>query len=496
MARLDLIGGAYAARSIIAAAQRCINLFPEKNPKDSPVPFTYYQRPGLTPLVQGPVVAPVRTVYRASNGNGYCVIGPKVFSISPNFALTLVGTLNINAMTPVSMADNGFTIVIGDSTGTGYTIDMASNAFAAIVDGTGSFLGTIKWDYIDTFLIWPNASDGSFRATLSNQVAFNGLSLGLKTDYPDPIVTLTVNRHQVILFGQVKSEVWYDEGLPQFPFAELPGTNIEHGIAAPYSVANSDVSTFWLSQNLQGQGMVLRQQGYTTTRVSNHAIEFAIRKMARTGIISDAIGYTYQQDGHVFYVLNFPTGDQTWVFDDSIGDPLYAWHQRGWTDPNGTLHRERANCHAVLYGKNVVGDWQNGQLYALDLDNYTDAGQPIQFVRTFPHQMHGEGGGQLLQADGRRIKFNSFAADIECGEAPLDANGNAAVVSLRWSDNRGRTFGNPFELSMGEPGQWLTQPVVKSPLGISRDRVWELSHSVAGPAALNGAWIDAEVLDS
>jgi len=50
MARLILIGGSYVARSIIANVQRCVNLYPEHNPKDAPVPVTLYQRPGFRPI--------------------------------------------------------------------------------------------------------------------------------------------------------------------------------------------------------------------------------------------------------------------------------------------------------------------------------------------------------------------------------------------------------------------------------------------------------------
>ena len=39
---------------------------------------------------------------------------------------------------------------------------------------------------------------------------------------------------------------------------------------------------------------------------------------------SDDGGYTYQQDGHSFYMLTFPTVSKTWCYDTSIG----IWHER------------------------------------------------------------------------------------------------------------------------------------------------------------------------
>ena len=67
---------------------------------------------------------------------------------------------------------------------------------------------------------------------------------------------------------------------------------------------------FWLGQDARGQGMVYRSNGYTGQRISTHAVEWQIQQY---GTLSDAIGYTYQQDGHSFYVLIFPTANTTWV---------------------------------------------------------------------------------------------------------------------------------------------------------------------------------------
>ena len=98
-----------------------------------------------------------------------------------------------------------------------------------------------------------------------------------------------------------------------------------------------------------------------------------------------------------------------------------------------------------------------------------------------------------MEIDGRRLQFTAFRADMECGTGPLDATGQPAKVSLRWSDDRGRTFGNALLQNAGSPGEYLTQPQWLG-MGVARDRIFEISHNIAGPAALNGAWVDAEVL--
>src|SRR5258708_4584584 len=139
MARLALIGGAYAARSVIANCQRAINYFPEPNSKDSPVPVTHYQRPGLKPLVSPGAPAAGRGLYRATNGNGYCVIGQNVYSISSTWSLTLLGQVTTGRNNICSFSDNGQQILLVDGSPNGWTLNIATHSFSQIFDPTRSF---------------------------------------------------------------------------------------------------------------------------------------------------------------------------------------------------------------------------------------------------------------------------------------------------------------------------------------------------------------------
>lgn len=501
--RLPLTGGSYTARSIIASAQRCINLFPELNPRDALCPTTHYQRPGLRKILSPPISGFGRGLYRSSNGYLYAVVGSKLLLINPDLTITTLGDILSNSQIPVSMVDNGATLVVVDGSANGFTADLLTNAFGPIVDTTGTFQGARKVDYLDTFLVFgpvpPNSGSNQFISSTSNLVQFNALFVGGKTDYPDPLATLIVNRHELLLIGELKSEIWYDAGNPQLPFAELPGAFIEHGTPAPYSVASSDISVFWLGQDLQGDGVVFRQRGYLTTRISNHALEYALRQIKKAGgLLSDCVGYTYQQDGHYFYVMNFPSGDQTWVFDDSVGDPMLAWHQRCWADLDGSLHRDRVQCGAFAYGRNWGLDWQDGTIFELDPEYYFDDHQgisyPVQYIRTFPHVGKGlDENGQMIEADGRQVQYHGFMLDIEAGTIPPQG-ALLPEVTVRYSDDRGRTYSGSVLLQLGPEGAYLTWPTLKGGLGIARDRMWEVQWAGDGATALNGAWIDGKVL--
>jgi hypothetical protein len=195
-------------------------------------------------------------------------------------------------------------------------------------------------------------------------------------------------------------------------------------------------------------------------------------EFSKYATLSDAIGWTYKQQDHVFYVLTFPTANTTWVCDITED---YLWHQRAYADINGNDTRHRGNCSAFANGVVVVGDYANGALYTLDLANFTDNSNPIIRRKGFPHR-------KFL---GRRWSYPGFRADMDLANWAPDAVLN---LSLRWSDDRGRTFGNPVTqvITAGnDVGQarW-------NQLGMARDRVWELFWSDPLPTALQGAWLD------
>ncbi|AHX16139.1 hypothetical protein CH75_04920 [Dyella jiangningensis] len=322
------------------------------------------------------------------------------------------------------MADNGTTLVLVDGTTSGYTITLATGVFAPLVDPTGAFVGADRVRYLDTFFIFNKKGTPIFYTSLSNSTTFDPTYFASKTGAGDILVSIEVMHREIWLLGTKTTEIWFDAGSAAFPFQSVPGAFIQHGCVAPESVCTQDMAVFWLSQDPQGQAIVLMGSNYNATRISTHAIEHAF---AQYSTISDAIGYIYQEEGHMFYVLNFPIADATWVYDISSG----LWHERTWNDTNGFEHRHRSNVFAFAYGTYVVGDWQNGNLYALDQNNYTDNGAPIVRTRAFPHVLN----------ELKRVIYRKFVADIQTG-AQTDPTQAAPLISLRWSNDRGASWSN------------------------------------------------------
>ncbi len=477
MTRIALTQGAYEARSIIADAQKSVNLYTEKNPSDSPFPVTLYPTPGLSLLTTAPVVGETRQEYTASNGNFYTVIGANVYTVSTAYVWTLLGTLTTNSGF-VSIKDNTLACVIVDGTANARVINLADNTFGNM--SATNFFAADCVDYVDTYLLFNRKGTNQWFFTFSNATyamlvggtGFDPLDIAAKTGGNDNIIGLKVMHREIWLIGATTSEVWFDAGATDFAFQAMPGAFVEHGCQAVGSIAKYDLALYWLGQDNFGNSIVFEGAQYRVKRVSTHPIE---REIATYSDKASAIGFTYLQEGHIFYVLTFPQSNVTWVYDVSEEN----WHKRCWSDSEGNLNRWRANCFAPFNNQLVVGDFQNGNLYALDLDYYLDSGAPIVRIRSFPH----------ITEENDRLIHKSLIVAMEVGNEMDTSTGDQFQVSLRWSDNAGRSYGEAIEQSLGDTGEYLTS-VQFNRLGLARDRVYEFSWSAPMKTCIQGVYLD------
>lgn len=484
--KAPLIGGAYTARSYIADAQRCVNLFPEINQQDAPFPTTHYLTPGLIELVTPLSSVPVRCAFTASNGDLFLACGNKVYFIDSTWMATELGTIN-PGNTPVSMADNTQYVMVVDGSRSGWTIALAGgHVFAAITDP--DFLGGDFVLVADTFFILNEPGTQFFYFSDSNGITFNALAIAAKSDYSDNTAGIAFTNQRLWVFGEQRAtELWYNAGQSPVPFLQVQGVTVEKALIAPYSMMVLGSKLLWLGRDTQGSGIVYKGEGQDGLRVSTYALEDTIQ---RYNTLSDAVGWGYQLGGHEFYVLTFPSGNATWVLDLTTG----LWHQWAYMEDDGSLSRHRGMCHAFAYGKHVVGDWENGKLYELSNTAYDDDGQTIPRIRSWPHFIVGLNfQGQPIAADGKRLIYNSFLVEMETGASPDTTTSDPPMATLRLSYDKGKSWVSAGMRSIGATGQYARRPQWWG-LGLGADVVFEISWSGAFATALNGAYVDSKVL--
>lgn len=465
--QFPFVGPSYSARVKNLDAQQCINLYPEMGGQNSKTVASLIGTPGLA-LWATLAGGCVRGMLKFSATLSLIVVGVNVWRVSSNASPTLIGTIPIGT-TPVSMATNGTDNVMLVTGPEGYIVGVEAATLTKITDA--SFQGADVVYFLDGYYVFNKPGTGQFQITALYNTTIDPLDFATAEGSPDKLVTLIVDHRELWLLGENSTEVFFNSGNVDFPFERIQGAFIEQGCAAKFSAAKMDNSVFWLSSDDRGQGMVMRAVGYQPQRVSDHALEYAIGQMAR---IDDAVAYTYQQEGHSFYVLSFPTASQTWVFDASTN----MWHQRAWRNPvDNSLNRHRSNCQMSFAGENLVGDWESGNVYRLDLDVFTDNGAPIPRIRACPH---------LSDPDYRWQFFDSLQVDMQTGVGLSTGQGSNPQAMLQWSTDGGYSWSNELWAAIGKIGERRTR-VKWRRLGRSRDRVFKVTITDPVRVAIVGA---------
>ena len=451
-----ILGSSYIARSVNAADNRMVNLFPEIVPEAGKEPAFLQRAPGLRKLAEIGT-GPIRGLWQLG-AYLYVVSGTTLYQVTSSYVAIALGT--IAGAGPVSISDNGTQIFVA-ANGPSYIYNSNTNLFQQITDG--DFAGAVTVSYLDGYFVFnePN-SQKIWVTSLLDGTSVDPLDFASAEGSPDGVVGIIVDHRELWVFGTNSVEVWYNAGNADFPLTRIQGAFNEIGCAAPYSIAKMDNGLFWLGQDARGQGIVYRANGYTGQRISTHAVEWQIQQYTD---LSDAIGYTYQQDGHSFYVLIFPSANTTWVYDVSTG----AWHERaGWN--NGDWTRHRSNCQVVYNDTIIVGDYEDGRIYALDLEYYSDDTQEQRWTRSWRAIPPG-------QNNLKRTAHHSLQLDCESGVGLNLGQGEDPQVCLRWSDDGGHTWSNEHWTSMGRIGEYGRR-VLWRRLGMTtklRDRVYEVS---------------------
>lgn len=390
---IPFVGPAYRSRSLNMAAQTCINLYPEINEVDNSI-SALYGTPGLRRLTTLPHTGGIRAMYAPASGKAIVVQGNRVYRLDGRWRFAQCAGELLTDKGPISISDNGTTAVIVDGK-YGYTLDLASSVIARITNS--AFYGADRVGFIDGYFIFNKPDTQQFYISSLYGTDFDGLDFASAEGAPDLLVSLLVDHREVWMFGDTTTEVYYNSGDPDFPIERMNGAFIEHGCAAAHSVAKLDNTVFWLGKDGNGNGTVWRANGYTPQRISTHAIEYALQSYSQ---ISDAIAYTYQKDGHAFYVLTFPQASKTWVYDAATG----AWHERAYWNA-GNFERHRSNCIMFFAGLHVVGDYEDGRIYHLDSDYYMDDNEPLVSQRA----------AMVVSNSRKRLFHRSIEIEIEYG---------------------------------------------------------------------------------
>lgn len=309
------IGGTYTPRSYRADVERTVNLVPEIiESKEGENAAWMERRPGLNIFAQGNGTQGDAIYCDPASGRTFAVLTDGAFvEINSDGTLTAQDTVSPpTASVPACIVGNGnggHQLFI-TSGGDGYCFDLNTDTLAAVT--VNLITGLVRCGFMDGYFLVLNDT-GTFQwSALEDGTTWDALDVAQRSTMDDPWLAFAVLHREIRFFGAQSGEAWSDTGDALTPFALVPGSVNEQGIAAPNSLAVYQNTVIWIGRNTQGQGIVWQASGYIPQRVSIHPLENAL---AKSGQVALARQIVVQQQGHTFYLLRVPDVPTTWAFD-------------------------------------------------------------------------------------------------------------------------------------------------------------------------------------
>jgi hypothetical protein len=411
----------------ISGNELLVNVYPRAS-TGGKYPFNLINTPGLAFFCELPTF-PVLGLHN-NKGRVFAVTPSKMYEIFNNGTFKELGDVDLKGR--VVMEDNGIQVVVVDGF-KGFYYDAKTGEVNRIEDP--SFYPAATVTYQDGYFLFDRKGTGQFFISELLDVAFDPLDFATAEGQPDNLVAILSDHREIFLFGEDTIEVWYNSGSSDFPFERNQGAFIEKGCGARYSVAKQNNTVYFIGSDL----MVYQMTGYTPVRISNHAVEKTLKNVG----LDDAFAYTYQDEGHLFYVLTIPSKDITWCYDISTG----AWHIR----QSYQFGRHQSNNAIFFDSKTLVGDFQNGRIYQMAGNFYTDDGEPVIREFVLPTVNNGR---EFLTVD-------SLEFDMGTGVGLIRGQGDNPELRVYFSKDSGKTYSESFKRGrIGKVGEYLTRAKV------------------------------------
>ena len=464
MASILLPIHSYELRSIPASSARLVNCYPEQLPPDAKTPVILTRANGVktwTTVGSGPI----RGMYAAFIGlttggieNLYVVSGSELYFVDTAKVVTLIG--NIGSPNNIDLDSNTTHIVVVNEPN-GFHWD--GTTFAQITDEDFVSRGAGDVEFLDNFLLFRQPDSGVFfGADLGSVTDFDGLNFATAESHPDNLNGMKAQHGQLINFGLKSGELWENTGVAGFPFEAIVNGTFERGCLNAATVATLDNSVYWVADDFT----VRRLEGITPRRVSSHAVEQFLSSATATSLEA----FSYEQDGHFFYVLSAVEG--TFVFDVVTGE----WSERQtYLQGNWSMR-----THAQFNGLELVGDSTSNKIGSLDPETFTDFGATQRMEWTY----------QPVYAEQRRAFHRRLEVVVETGVGATTGQGIDPKIMCLYSDDGGLTYKSLPDKSLGALGKRFTR-VVWTGLGSARQRVYKMA--VSDPVAITVSDTQLEV---
>lgn len=462
--KVPLLGGSVPGVSSNVSSMQAINMYFEPAPEGELHDGSYHPFPGATLFGTATNGAAIRgMLFDGGDDVLYVVAGDTVYSVDSGATFTSIGTLS-NSSGEVQMAFNPpareLIVVNGDS---GWHYDVPTTTATTIVDAdfpdatTNVFYvnGRFAVTSADTAGVW-------YWSDINDGLTWDALSVATAETMSSQIRRAMINKNDIWLIGDELAEIWFNSGDPNFVFERYEW--VESGIVAPLTFQKANGTVAWLRQDARGPlQAVYAGDSFNPQVISTPELT---KEWQSYSTVSDAYAYTYQWDGHEFYVLTFPTANATWAYD---------WVTQRWCQPSGAFSgglptRDRVGVFEATDwagSQMLIGDYNaTGKIWKLDPTVWTWEGTNIEKQIT----------GPMIALDNEaRLRFAEVQADIETGVIDAADTGNDRQLTLSYSKNKGKSFTTGTQIDIGEDAvDGTTYRAMRRRLGYARSWIFRM----------------------
>lgn len=282
--------------------------------------------------------------------------------------------------------------------------------------------------FMDGFFIF-SYGDGTLQASGLNAVTIATTDKTKAQSKTGGLTRVAPFNGQLIALGPNFGEVYSDTANPTgFPFSR--SYVLQRGLLGPYALAGHEdgfaSALIWVADDAS----VVRHNGTPNPqKISPPELDRLIAGVSDTTTLEASV---YISDDHAKWVISCPTF--TWEFDLATE----KWNER-YSYQNG---RWRAKWGCKAFGKWIVGDTNGGRLLYVDNSNFTEFGDPLQFVME-----SGPVGDFPNRTKVHRADFD-FVLGVGDATGP-DPTGTQPQVGIQWSNNGGITWSNEYLRDLG-----------------------------------------------
>ncbi len=375
----------------------------------------------IGPALQG------RGLYTSEKFNHMiAVVDSNVYTISESFAVSLIGSLTTTSGI-VTIAENlGNQIAICDNQNI-YIFNYVDGGFdIAQIDFLPGYI-----TFQDTYFICSDRRTNQWRLSDNN----NGISwptdaghVGTIQSKPTNSVACIPVDRQLFVMGTNVTEPWYDVGYTLFPYQRTNYFSIDYGTKAPETIASDFSMCVWLASNAKTGISLMVSQGGAAQRISTDGLDAIFNRLTNP---SDAFGFLYQIEGHIFYHLTFRADNLTYVYD--FKTKMFF----SLTDKDMNHHIARKVT--FFNGKYYFVSFNDGNLYEFDSTIYDLDGHEMPRFRVLSN---------IRIPSGDLFVVRNINITLEQGMSPTIQR-----VDVSLSNDGGYSYDNVYSEKLNEYGK-------------------------------------------